>query len=128
MARISVPTTARLPSSLRVDPSNPAATKILSRLSRSSLLTVALEWLDDSNLPLARPYLREVAEDDEDDDDDDDDTDDFYPPARSPQALRDLYISLQARKGSKREVLDRITDGDWRHGLTLYQLAMADLQ
>jgi central kinetochore subunit Mis15/CHL4 len=130
MARISVPTTARLPSSLRVDPSNPAATKILSRLSRQSLLSVALEWLDDSNLPLARPYLRGAAEDGEDDDDDDDDdeTDDFYPPARSPSALRDLYTELQARKGSKREVLDRITEGDWRHGLTLYQLAMADLQ
>ncbi|KAK4042743.1 centromere protein Chl4/mis15/CENP-N [Parachaetomium inaequale] len=125
MARISVPTTARLPSSLRVDPTNPAATKILGRLSRASLLSVALDWLDDNNLPLALPYLRE---DEDEDDDDDDETDDFHPPARSPEALREIYTSLQARKGSKREVLDRITEGDWRHGLTLYQLAMADLQ
>lgn len=124
MPRVSVPTTARLPSSLRVPASNSAALKILSRLSRSSLLSVALDWLDDNNLPLTQPYLRE----DEDEDDDDADADDFYPPARSPHALRELYISLQARKGSRREVLDRITEGDWRHGLTLYQLAMADLQ
>ncbi|KAK3298001.1 centromere protein Chl4/mis15/CENP-N [Chaetomium fimeti] len=125
MARISVPTTARLPSTLRVDPTNPAAIKILSRLSRSSLLLVALDWLDQNNLPLALPYLRENEYEDEDEDDE---AGDFYPPARSPEALREHYISLQARKGSKREVLDRITEGDWRHGLTLYQLAMADLQ
>ncbi|KAK4101870.1 CHL4-domain-containing protein [Parathielavia hyrcaniae] len=122
MPRISVPTTARLPSSLRVHPSNPAVTKVLSRLSRSSLLSVALDWLDDNSLALAQPYLRE------DEDEDKDETDDFYPPAHSPEALRSLYISLQTRKGSKREVLDRITEGDWRQGLTLYQLAMADLQ
>ncbi|KAK4248606.1 centromere protein Chl4/mis15/CENP-N [Corynascus novoguineensis] len=124
MARISVPTTARLPSSLRVDPTNPAATKILSRLSRSSLISVALDWLDEINLPQASPYLRQ----DEDEDEDEDEVDDFYPPARSLEELRDIYTSLQARKGSKREVLERITEGDWRHGLTLYQLAMADLQ
>ena len=131
MSRISVPTTARLPSSLRVDPANPAVTKILGRLSRASLLSVALDWLHEDNLPLAAPYLRRRYGDedgDDGDDDDDDDTDDFYPPARSPEALRALYADLQARKGSKREVLDRILEGDWRHGLTLYQLAMADLQ
>ncbi|KAH6613344.1 centromere protein Chl4/mis15/CENP-N [Chaetomium tenue] len=129
MTRISVPTTARLPSTLRVDPTNPTATKILSRLSRSSLISVALDWLDENNLPLALPYLRENRGGYEDEDEDEDhDTGDFHPPARSPEALRELYTSLQARKGSKREVLDRITEGDWRHGLTLYQLAMADLQ
>ncbi|KAH6851269.1 centromere protein Chl4/mis15/CENP-N [Chaetomium sp. MPI-CAGE-AT-0009] len=131
MPRISVPTTARLPSTLRVDPTNPAATKILSRLSRSSLLSVALDWLDENNVPLASPYLRQHQDgydEDDEDQDEDDETGDFYPPARSVEALREHYISLQARKGSKREVLDRITEGDWRHGLTLYQLAMADLQ
>ncbi|EAQ86948.1 hypothetical protein CHGG_08201 [Chaetomium globosum CBS 148.51] len=131
MTRISVPTTARLPSALRVDPTNPTATKILGRLSRSSLISVALDWLDENNLPLALPYLRENRgeyEDEDEDEDEDHDTGDFHPPARSLEALRELYTSLQARKGSKREVLDRIIEGDWRHGLTLYQLAMADLQ
>ncbi|KAK3896873.1 hypothetical protein C8A05DRAFT_39581, partial [Staphylotrichum tortipilum] len=126
MARVSVPTTARLASSLRVSSDNAAATRILTRLSRSSLISVALDWLDENNLPLAQPYLRQNYGDEEDDDDMD--VDDFYPPARSSAALREVYTSLQARKGSKREVLDRIVDGDWRHGLTLYQLALADLQ
>ncbi|KAK4142770.1 centromere protein Chl4/mis15/CENP-N [Dichotomopilus funicola] len=123
MARISIPTTARLPSSLRVDPNNSAVTKILSRLTRSSLISVALDWLDEANISLAVPYLR-----DDDEDEDNEDVDDFYPAARSPRALIENYLSLQERKGSKREVLDRIVEGDWRHGLTLYQLAMADLQ
>ncbi|KAK3392289.1 centromere protein Chl4/mis15/CENP-N [Sordaria brevicollis] len=131
MAPISVPTTARLPSSLRVDPTNPAVFKILNRLSRASLLALALDWLDERNLALAAPFLRppsEYQDEEEDDDDDDEYADDFNPPLRSLDALQDLYTSLQSRKGSKREVIDRIIEGDWRHGLTLYQLAMADIQ
>ncbi|KAL2134066.1 hypothetical protein VTI74DRAFT_1122 [Chaetomium olivicolor] len=128
MPRLSVPTPARLPSSLRVDPSTPIVSKLLSRLSRASLLSVALDWLDETNLPLAQPYLRSTLDSEDDEDDDEEGTDDFYPPARSAAALRELYVSLQQRKGSKREVLDRILEGDWRHGLTLYQLAIADLQ
>ncbi|KAM7217186.1 Centromere protein Chl4/mis15/CENP-N [Rhypophila decipiens] len=127
MARISIPTKARLPSTLRVNPSNPAVSKILSRLSRSSLISVALDWLKDERLPLSRPYVLRRA-DEEEEDQDDQDSGDFYPAARSVPALRELYQDLQARKGSKREVLDRITEGDWRHGLSLYQLAIADLQ
>ncbi|KAL2157835.1 hypothetical protein VTH06DRAFT_5104 [Thermothelomyces fergusii] len=125
MARISVPTTAHLPSTLRVDSTNPAVTRILGRLSRSSLISVALDWLDESNLSQAQPYLRH---EDWDEDEDGDGEDGFYPAARSVEELRDIYSSLMERKGSKKEVLERITEGDWRHGLTLYQLAMADLQ
>jgi central kinetochore subunit Mis15/CHL4 len=33
---------------------------------------------------------------------------------------------MRQHKGSKRDVVSRILSGDWRHGLTLYQLAMAD--
>ncbi|CCC13590.1 hypothetical protein SMACR_07773 [Sordaria macrospora] len=129
MAPISIPTTARLPSSLRVDPSNPAVFKILNRLSRASLLTLALDWLDERNLALAAPYLRPPSSSEYDDEEDEDEyADDFNPPLRSLDALQELYTSLQSRKGSKREVIDRIIEGDWRHGLTLYQLAMADIQ
>ncbi|KAK0706752.1 trfA protein [Lasiosphaeria miniovina] len=125
MARISIPTSARLPSSLRVDASHPAVAKILGHLSRASLLSVALDWLDEKNLPLAAPYLRRSSDQDGADDDEDDD---LNPPARSPAELQRLYSRLQARKGSKRDVMDRIIEGDWREGLSLYQLAMADLQ
>ncbi|KAI1488978.1 centromere protein Chl4/mis15/CENP-N [Biscogniauxia mediterranea] len=123
MARVSLPTTARLPSSLRVDASNSAVIKVLNRLSRPSLLSLVLDWLDPKNLTLCPPLLRRPEEDE-----DDEDEDDLYPPARSLDELRSLYADLQARKGSRREIVDRILEGDWRHGLSLYQLAMADMQ
>lgn len=125
MARVSIPTTARLPSTLRLDPTNPTVQKVLNRLSRPSLLTLVLDWLDDVNAPICAPYLRSQEGDDNDDHDD---PTDLYPPLRSLSALRDLYADMQTRKGSKRELLDRVLEGDWRHGLTLYQLSMADLQ
>ncbi|KAI1206157.1 CHL4-domain-containing protein [Annulohypoxylon truncatum] len=122
MARLSLPTTARLSSSLRVDPANNTVIKALNRLSRSSLLSLVLDWLDERNQSLCPPLLlRPDAPEDEDEDD-------FYPPAHSLPELRDLYESMQARKGGRREVVDRILEGDWRYGLSLYQLAMADLQ
>ncbi|KAK7430620.1 chromosome loss-related protein [Neonectria magnoliae] len=120
MARISVPTTARLPSSLRVDSTNPAVQKSLNRLSRESLISLALDWLDDESLPNAIPYLERANNDDED-------PDDIYPPCASIDELHQLYLDMQQQKGSKRDVISRIIEGDWRHGLTLYQLAMADL-
>ncbi|PSS00586.1 centromere protein Chl4/mis15/CENP-N [Coniella lustricola] len=123
MARVSIPTTGCLPHTLRLDPSNPAIIKVLNRLTRPSLLTVVLEWLDEANTLLCVPYLRNAEDEDEDDD-----PADLYPPETSLEDLRNLYTEMQTRKGSKREVIDRICDGDWRHGLTLYQLSMADLQ
>ncbi|KAI1457926.1 CHL4-domain-containing protein [Annulohypoxylon moriforme] len=122
MARLSLPTTARLSSSLRVDPANNTVIKALNRLSRPSLLSLVLDWLDERNQSLCPPLLLrpDVPEDE--------DEDDFYPPAHSLPELRDLYESIQARKGGRREVVDRILEGDWRYGLSLYQLAMADLQ
>ncbi|KAI0438086.1 centromere protein Chl4/mis15/CENP-N [Xylaria telfairii] len=122
---LSLPTTARLPSSLGVNPSNPSVIKVLSRLSRPSLLSLALDWLDPGNQSLCPPLLRENLPDDDDEDEFDSD---LYPPAYSLDELRELYADMQTRKGSRREVVDRILEGDWRQGLSLYQLAMADLQ
>lgn len=125
--RISIPTSAPLPATLRLDPANAAVLKILNRLSRPALLTLVLDWLDESNVPLCAPHLR-APRDDEEDDEDADPTD-LNPPMASLEELRELYSSMQTRKtGSKRELLDRILEGDWRRGLTLYQLSMADLQ
>ncbi|GKT86768.1 hypothetical protein Ct61P_04618 [Colletotrichum tofieldiae] len=117
MARFSIPTKGRLSSDVRLPPSNPAVQKALSRLSRSSLLLLVLEWLNDDNAQLCAPLLGEENDDDG-----------FYPPASSIEELRAIYTDLQYRKGSKREVLDRITEGDWQYGLTLYQMALADAQ
>ncbi|KAI0116327.1 centromere protein Chl4/mis15/CENP-N [Nemania sp. FL0031] len=122
---LSLPTTARLPSSLRVNPSNPSVIRALSRLSRSSLLSLVLDWLDPNNQSLCPPLLREHLSDEEDEDEFETD---LHPPAYSLAELRELYADMQARKGGRREVVDRILEGDWRDGLSLYQLAMADLQ
>lgn len=125
--RVSIPTNARLPASLRLDPANTTVLKILNRLTRPSLFTLILDWLDEPNAPICAPYLR-APQDDEEDDDEDVDPTDLYPPLSSVEDLRELYSDMQTRKGSKREVLDRILQGDWRQGVTLYQLSMADLQ
>ncbi|KAI1813046.1 centromere protein Chl4/mis15/CENP-N [Poronia punctata] len=123
---LSLPTTARLPSSLRVDPSNRSVVKALSRLSRPSLLSLVLDWLDPNNNALCPPLLRNSSLEEELDEDEYET--DLYPPARSLAELRELYVDMQTRKGSRREVVDRILEGDWRQGLSLYQLAMADQQ
>ncbi|KAH8906941.1 CHL4-domain-containing protein [Coniochaeta sp. PMI_546] len=121
MAPISIPTSSRLASSLRLETSNPIVSRTLSRLSRPSLISIVLDWLDENNEALSAPYLL-------DKDDEDYPEDGLYPPASSVEELREIYTDLQARKGSKREVVDRILEGDWRDGLSLYQLAMVDLQ
>ncbi|KAJ1325051.1 central kinetochore subunit Mis15/CHL4 [Microdochium nivale] len=128
MARISVPTALRLPSSLRVEASNPAVAKALNRLSRPSLLSIVLDWLDDKNQGICPPLLRPSELDEGGQDEEDPYVDDFYPPARSLEELQELYADLQERRGGKREVVDRIVEGDWRGGLSLYQLALVDIQ
>jgi central kinetochore subunit Mis15/CHL4 len=121
MSLLSVPTTSALPSSQLIPASHPAVTRILYRLTRPSILSLVLDWLDERNQETSAPYLQSS-------DDEDDDEQDFYPPASSVAALSEIYTDLQGRKGSKRDVVDRILEGDWRDGLSLYQLAMADMQ
>jgi len=123
---LSLPTTARLPSALRVDPANPSVVKVLSKLSRASLLSLVLDWLDPNNNSLCPPLLRSNSP--EEDEDEDEYETDLYPPAHSVEELRGVYSDMQSRKGSRREVVDRILEGDWRRGLSLYQLAMVDQQ
>ncbi|PON27861.1 hypothetical protein TGAM01_v202998 [Trichoderma gamsii] len=120
MARFSVPTKARLPSSLRVDSTNPAVVKSLGRLSREALISLAISWLDGDSIANAIPYLERRGDDDEID------LDDLYPACGSVQELYEYYAAMQQQKGSKRDVANRILEGDWRHGLSLYQLAMVD--
>ncbi|PBP16998.1 hypothetical protein BUE80_DR012261 [Diplocarpon rosae] len=116
MTSLSIPTTSALSSAQLVPSAHPAVFKILHRLSRSSLLSLVLDWLDERNQENTSPYLS------------DPDEYDIYPPASSLSSLREIYTELQAKKGSKRDVVDRIIEGDWRDGLSLYQLAMVDMQ
>lgn len=119
MASISVPTTAQLSGSLRLSPTHPVTNKLISRLSRTSLVELALSWLAQASDPSCAPYLRPHDYDDS-----------MYEASQSLEDLRDIYSSMReaGNKGSKREVVDRILEGDWRMGLTLHQLAMADMQ
>ncbi|KAJ2903405.1 uncharacterized protein MKZ38_009982 [Zalerion maritima] len=122
MGKLAVPGSGRLSSTLRINSSSSSVLATLNRLSRASLISLALDWLDERNADVSSPYIVNA------DDSDDEDLGDFYPPAGSLEQLRETYSDMKLQKGSKRDVIDRIVEGDWRRGLTLYQLAMADLQ
>ncbi|TPR03487.1 Ribonucleoside-diphosphate reductase large subunit [Aspergillus niger] len=123
MARLKsvrAPTTASLPSNLRIPSSTPSLVKAFGKLTRQALLDLAFQWLDDRNLQAFPPYLQE----DEDQKEEEGEGPSPYPAERTVNDVRNAYQELQLRKGGKREVIDRILEGDWRHGITLRQLAM----
>lgn len=120
---VRAPTTASLPNSLRIPSTTPSLAKTLGKLSRQALLDLALLWLDDKHITSFPPYLQPDSENAGDDDEALP-----YPAAETVEEVRQAYEDLQERKGGKREVLERILEGDWRHGITLRQLAMADLR
>ncbi|KAJ5934732.1 hypothetical protein N7466_004279 [Penicillium verhagenii] len=120
---VRAPTTASLPNNLRIPSTTSSLTKTLGKLSRPALLDLALSWLDDKNIESFPPYLNR-----KNDNNPDDEEALPYPAAETIEEVRQAYEDLQERKGGKREVLERILEGDWRHGITLRQLAMADLR
>ncbi|MCJ1475404.1 hypothetical protein MMC13_004066 [Lambiella insularis] len=117
-ASIAYPTSSALSSSIRLPSKHPAVIRVLNRLSRPSLLALIEEWLEPQNGSTCAPYLAEKPVEE----------DSTYDVAQSLEELRETYAELQTRKGGKREVVDRVLEGDWRHGLSLRQLAMADIQ
>ncbi|CBF77684.1 hypothetical protein AN4360.2 [Aspergillus nidulans FGSC A4] len=120
---VRAPTTASLPSNLRIPSTTPSLVKQLGKLPRQSLLDLVFQWLDDRNVDNFPPFL----EADEAKNPDDEGLRP-YPAERTLNDVRNAYQELQFRKGGKREVIDRILDGDWRHGITLRQIAMIDLR
>src|ERR1700761_9205335 len=115
----TIPSSEALPDSLRLPSTHPVLFKTLSALSRKALLDLATQWCLPEHRQSCAPYVNEDFEPD----------DDTCPwaAATSFDELIDLYRDeLSARKGSKRELLDRILEGDWRHGISLQQLAMAE--
>ena len=99
----------------------PVLVKSLSRLSRSSIIDLALKWLQQNSQ--CQPYLacnRTINESEEEDY--------LFSAAEDIDELREIYDSLRQddRVPSKVHVIDRIVDGDWRRGLSLHQLAMVD--
>ncbi|KAK4867400.1 hypothetical protein LT330_000910 [Penicillium expansum] len=120
---VRAPTTASLPNNLRIPSSTPSLTKTLGKLSRQALLDLVFTWLDDRNITSFPPYLQTDEENGPDGDEALP-----YPAGETIEEVRQVYEDLQDRKGAKREVLERILEGDWRHGITLRQLAMVDLR
>lgn len=121
------PTAASLPDAFRIPSSTASLIKSLGRLSRASLINIALQWLHVKHIRTCRPYLRPQADRHSEDEDIDDPTNP-YPAADSIEELIGIYETFRERKGAKREVIDRILEGDWRHGLSLRQIAMADVR
>ncbi|CAI7588325.1 unnamed protein product [Penicillium manginii] len=120
---VRAPTTASLPNSLRIPSTTPSLSKTLGKLSRSTLLDLALSWLEDRNVESFPPYLQPS-----DTSNNDNEETLPYPAAETLAEVREAYIDLRNRKGGKQEIIERILEGDWRHGITLRQLAMADLR
>lgn len=123
---IRAPTTASLPNTLRIPSTSPSIIKALSKLSRQSLLDLVFQWLDDTNVitDAFRPYLERDAVNNASDDDENTSP---YAAEKTVDDVRNAYQDLQERKGGKREVIDRVLEGDWRQGVSLRQLAMVDV-
>ncbi|KAL9115459.1 MAG: hypothetical protein Q9227_000780 [Pyrenula ochraceoflavens] len=118
-----LPTTASLPHATHFPSPTRNLIKLLSKLSRANLIELALQWLEDKNQATCAPYLasnRAVREEEEEDY--------AYPPAENIQDLREIYARLKEENSPKRNIIDRILDGDWRRGLSLYQLATIDFR
>ncbi|PSN63846.1 CHL4-domain-containing protein [Corynespora cassiicola Philippines] len=118
----AVPDYKNIPHSHRLPVTHREVIRTFSKLSRQSLIALAQQWLSKKNRDFCRPYLAE----DEDPSDDIDDAP--YDAAHSHEELQEIYKHLAARKGGKKEVLDRILEGDWRAGISMYQLATAEIQ
>jgi central kinetochore subunit Mis15/CHL4 len=120
---IRAPTTSSISHAYKIPSTTRSLIKSLSRLSRDSLIELALEWLEQNNQPTCAPYLacnRDLEEEAEEDY--------LHTPAESIEELRNLYQTFKTEPGPKRDIVDRILDGDWRRGISLQQLAMIDFQ
>ncbi|KAF9738635.1 hypothetical protein PMIN04_006158 [Paraphaeosphaeria minitans] len=118
-----VPDYRNVPHSHRLPTSHREVQRTFTKLSRQSLASLANQWLAKKNRDFCRPYLLGDRRLDGGDDDDEQ-----YTPAQSHEELQEIYKQLAARKGGKREIQHRILDGDWRTGISMYQLATAEIQ
>ena len=118
-ASATTPTTLALSNSYRIVSTDSFVQKTLGKLSKASLLTLVGEWLTPSALTFSPPDLQGNDPDDENGD---------FTLAQSLDEIKNVYAALEKGKCGKREVLNRVLEGDWRHGVSLRQLATADVQ
>lgn len=127
MATATVPDYKNVPHSHRLPVTHRDVQRTFTKLSRQSLLSLAQQWLSKKNRDFCRPFLLGDRNDDADEEEDDL-NEQLYEPAQSYEELLETYRELAARKGGRREVLDRILEGDWRTGVSMYMLATAEIQ
>jgi central kinetochore subunit Mis15/CHL4 len=119
----TAPDYKNIPHSHRLSTSHREVQRTFTKLSRQSLVSLAQQWLSKKNRDFCKPFLLSDRKNSEDEDDEE-----LYEPAQSYEELLETYRELAARKGGRREVLDRILEGDWRTGISMYQLATAEIQ
>jgi central kinetochore subunit Mis15/CHL4 len=119
-ASITTPDYKNIPHSHRLPVTHPDVVRIFNKLSRQSLTSLAQQWLAKKNRDFCRPCLAT--------DETDEDPEQRYELAHSYEELQEAYKLLAARNGPKKEVVDRILEGDWRTGISMYQLATAEIQ
>ncbi|KAL6707911.1 chromosome loss-related protein [Coniothyrium glycines] len=118
----TAPDYKNIPHSHRLPTSHREVQRTLTKLSRQSLVSLAQQWLSKKNRDFCKPYLQSDQHDADDNDAE------LYEPAQSYEELQEIYRELATRKGGRREVLDRVLEGDWRTGISMYQLATAEIQ
>lgn len=119
----TTPDYKNIPHSHRLPVAHREVQRTFTKLSRQSLVSLAQQWLSKKNRDFCKPYL--LSDRDADNDEEDEE---LYEPAHSYDELLETYRELAARKGGRREILDRILEGDWRTGISMYQLATAEIQ
>lgn len=100
-----------------------AVAKSLSRLSRQKLVDLCVTWSESTKYDVYLSSNRNTLESEEEDY--------LHEPAQSRQDLRAIYKGLKHNISdlghlSKKDIIDRIVDGDWRRGLSYEQLASID--
>lgn len=121
---IRAPTNASVPDTLRVPSTTKSLVKSLTRLSKPALIDLVLQWLLEENQATCAPYLASNRNLEEEVDEDY-----LWSPAETVEALRLIYHQLRLDNTIyKRYIIDRMLDGDWRRGLSLYQVASIDFQ
>lgn len=121
--KLTTPNYKNIPHSHKLPVTHRDVTRTFGKLSRQSLISLAQQWLQKKNRDFCRPYLATDPDFDQDEDEEAP-----FNAAHSHEELQEIYKELLARKGGKKEALDRILEGDWRNGISMYQLATAEIQ
>src|SRR4051794_1120561 len=108
-AKLSVPDNNNIPHAHRLPVTHRDVARTFNKLTRQSLISLAQQWLSKKNRDFCRPHFGS--------DEDEEQVDQMYEPAHSYEELQEMYKAMAARKSGRKEVMDRILQGDWRDGI-----------